>query len=285
MTDPAGSSGRAPAAQLPLALRYPSDQRFETFVSRTATWSASRDRALRDGHRDSDQTHASASASCVADAAGDADTSVAQVRALAGSRAPGGGATAGLYLVGPPGVGKTHLALAACAWVHDDGRRSAYLPLASAAGRVRDALDALHDNDLIALDGLDAVAGNRDDAIALFDFHNRVHDAGHALLYAARCPPDELPLALPDLRSRLSQCARIALSPLDDAGRRRLLRLRAERRGLAIDDAAIDWLLARVDRDLATLTAWLDRLDQASLAAQRRVTVPFLRQLLGGDAI
>ena len=61
------------------------------------------------------------------------------------------------------------------------------------------------------------------------------------------------------------------------------MRLRAQRRGLQIDDAAIDWLLKRVDRDLVSLTALLDRLDRESLAAQRRLTVPFLRQLLSND--
>ena len=62
-----------------------------------------------------------------------------------------------------------------------------------------------------------------------------------------------------------------------------MLRLRAQRRGLQIDEAAIDWLLKRVDRDLVSLTAMLDRLDRESLAAQRRLTVPFLRQLLSND--
>ena len=50
-----------------------------------------------------------------------------------------------------------------------------------------------------------------------------------------------------------------------------------------MDDAALDWLLKRVGRDLGGLTALLDRLDRASLAAQRRITVPFLRQTLGAD--
>lgn len=186
------------------------------------------------------------------------------------------------YLSGAAGTGKTHLALATCAAAEAQGRRAAYLPLASAAGRLHEALQSLHDYDLVTLDGLDAVAGGRDDELALFDFHNRVHDAGKAVLYAARALPAELPLTLPDLRSRLSQCVRIVLAPLDDAGRREVLRVRAQRRGLMLDDAAIEWLLKRVDRDLASLTALLDRLDRASLAAQRRLTVPFLRQVLGG---
>jgi DnaA family protein len=71
------------------------------------------------------------------------------------------------------------------------------------------------------------------------------------------------------------------LHPLDDAGRRDVLRDRAQRRGLILEDAALDWLLTRTDRDLGALVALLDRLDRASLAAQRRITVPFLRQTLG----
>lgn len=224
-------------AQLPLALRYPPDQCFDTFV------------AAPDG-------------------------AIAQLRALST-----GGEDA-VCLVGAAATGKTHLALATCASTESNFRSAVYLPLAPAAGRLRDALEALHDRDLIAIDGIDAIAGDRDDEIALFDFHNRVRDAGKALVYASRATPAALPFVLPDLRSRLSQCVRITLTPLDDAGRRDLLRLRAARRGLQIDDTAIDWLLTRVDRDLASLAALLDQLDHASLAAQRRITLPFLRQLL-----
>ena len=229
----------APAAQLPLALRFPPDQRFETFV------------AAPDG-------------------------ALAQLRALA----HGEGVDGSIFIAGPAATGKTHLLLAACAQAEAAGRRTAYLPLAAAAGRLRDALDAFEHADVVALDGLEAVAGNREDEVALFDAHNRARDAGRSLLYTARVAPDALELVLPDLRSRLSQCARIALEPLDDSGRADVLRLRAQRRGLQIDDAAIDWLLKRVDRDLVSLTTLLDRLDRESLAAQRRLTVPFLRQSL-----
>ena len=227
--------------QLPLALRYPPDQRFETFVAAPAGALA--------------QLHALAQAA-------NADW---------------------LYLTGPAGVGKTHLALAACAAAEAAGRRAAYLPLKAASGRLHDALDAFH-GEVIALDGLDAVAGQRDDEIALFDFHNRARAGGIAVLYTAQAAPDALPLSLPDLRSRLGQCTRVTLSPLDDDGRREVLRERAQRRGLVLEDAALDWLLRRVDRDLASLTALLDRLDRASLAAQRRITVPFLRQTLDIDS-
>ena len=101
------------------------------------------------------------------------------------------------------------------------------------------------------------------------------------MLYTATAAPDALGLRLPDLRSRLAQCMRIALDAPDDALRRRVLASRAERRGLVLEEPAIDWLLRRCDRDMASLAGLLERIDRAALAAQRRVTVPFLRTLLG----
>jgi DnaA family protein len=230
---------RDPARQLPLALRFPPDQRLDTYVAAPAG-------------------------------------AIAQLRALATE--PGAD---WCYLAGAPGTGKTHLALGACAAAEARGRRAAYLPLRTAAGRVHEALEALDGTDVVALDDLDAVAGDRAGEIALFEFHNRMRAAGAALLYSAAAAPDALALSLPDLRSRLSQCTRIALPMLDDDGRREVLRTRAQRRGLAVDDAALDWLLRRVGRDLGGLARLFDRLDRASLAAQRRLTVPFLREALG----
>lgn len=230
--------------QLPLALRYPPDQRLETFVRAPAG-------------------------------------AVEQLRVLAGGEADASVPRDAVYLAGPAGVGKTHLLLGTCAAAEAEGRRAAYLPLMAAAGRLGDAVMALEGNDLIALDGLDAIAGNREDEIALFDAHNRARAAGVALVYAARDIPDAIGLALPDLRSRLGQCTRITLQPLDDEGRREVLQQRAQRRGLVLEEAALDWILKRVGRELGGLTALLDQLDRASLAAQRRVTVPFLKQTLG----
>ena len=67
---------------------------------------------------------------------------------------------------------------------------------------------------------------------------------------------------------------------MEDATRAAVLRDRAQRRGLVLEEAAIDWLLTRTDRDLSRLLLLLDRLDRESLAAQRRITVPFLKQVL-----
>lgn len=219
--------------QLPLALRYPPDQRFGTFLGTPLAvqmLSAPRDWVL---------------------------------------------------VSGPAGSGKTHLMLAAAADASQAGRRAAYLPLAHARGHLRDLLAMQENAGLVALDGLESIAGEREDEVALFDFHNRARAAGSTVLYAARESPANLGLVLPDLRSRLSQCTQLPLVPLDEPGRRELLRRRAEARGLLLDDAVLDYVFRRVGRDLASLANLLDQLDRASLSAQRRLTVPFVKGLIG----
>lgn len=193
------------------------------------------------------------------------------------------GESGSVYLHGGKATGKSHLLLATCMQAQAQGRRVAYLSLRGLRGRLRDASGGLDGAALVALDDIEAIAGERSDEVALFDLHNRLRDAGCSLLYAAADAPDALGLSLPDLRSRLAHSMRWTLPVLDDDGRAELLRRRAAARGLDLEAAALDWLLRRVNRDLGSLTALFDRLDRASLAAQRRLTVPFLRQVLGGQ--
>jgi DnaA family protein len=117
--------------------------------------------------------------------------------------------------------------------------------------------------------------------VALFDAYNRWRSAGAAVVFAARHLPQQLPLELPDLASRLAACTRFALRLLDESARREVLRERARSRGFEIDDSVLDFLFRRHARDLGTLLGLLDRVDREALAAQRRITVPFLRRVMG----
>lgn len=227
------------SAQLPLALRWPAQQRFDTYL------------------------------------AGDNAVPLALLQDVASASAP-----AWAFVAGAAGSGKTHLLLATCAAADAAGRTAQYLPLRRMRDGAADALRQVGGNDLLALDDVDAIAGDGAAEHALFDLYNRSRAEGRTLLFAAAAPPAQCGFALPDLVSRLSACTQAILKPLGDSERREALRRRAESRGLVLDDAVLDWLFARAQRDLASLTALLDRIDRAALAAQRRITVPFLRTLL-----
>ena len=187
-----------------------------------------------------------------------------------------------VYLHGSAGSGRSHLLMAACQAGIALGKRVQYLPLAT-FDEPAELLRGVAGSELLALDDLGTIAGRPEAEQALFALYNRSRDDGNAMLFAADAPPDQLGLQLPDLRSRLGACTRFALKPLDDHERRAVLRADAAARGIGLEETVLDWLFTRYARDLGALLDLLDRLDRASLAAQRRITVPFLREFLQGN--
>lgn len=186
-----------------------------------------------------------------------------------------------LFLVGAPGSGKTHLLQAACRAVETDGAQAAYLPLAELVNHAPAVLEGLEHYRLLACDDLQAIAGRFDWEEAVFHLYNRLREAGGLLIGAATQPPERLGLALPDLRSRLAWGGVYALQAPDDAVRLAILTVHARERGLELPAETAQFLLRRCPRDLHALIALLERLDAAALTAQRRLTVPFVKETLG----
>jgi DnaA family protein len=183
-----------------------------------------------------------------------------------------------VWLWGRVGTGKTHLLQAACAAAGERNEAAAYIDLAQGpASAMLDGCDALG---LVCLDGLEAVAADPAWNAAIFRLHTLLQDAAGRLVVASNAPPASLPFTLPDLRSRLLAAEIHQLSELDEVGQCEALRLRAASRGLELSEEAALYLVHRLPRDMHSLFAVLDQLDEASLAAQRKLTVPFLRNAL-----
>lgn len=187
-----------------------------------------------------------------------------------------------LYLFGAVGSGRSHLLQAACHHWDQRGHSCVYLPLSQLRGETpAELFEGLEQLALICLDDLQAVAGDTRWEEALFHLFNRAQLHGTALLMSADAPARALPVLLPDLASRLSSAAVHQLPPPDDASRRQILRFRAARRGLEVPEEVADFLLHRARRDMDNLLEVLAVLDRASLSAQRRLTIPFIKEVLG----
>lgn len=191
-----------------------------------------------------------------------------------------GGATRVVYVWGGPGSGRSHLLHAACHLAGALQRTAAYLPMRDYAGQPSELADGLDTMQLVCVDDIDAAAGNGAWQQALFHLHNRLAEQGAALLVSARSAPGGLALTLADLTSRLAAGLVFRLHPLGDAHMAAALRAEAERRGMRLDEEATRYILRRYPRAPGALWDLLDRLDGASLAAKRRLTVPFIRSHL-----
>jgi DnaA family protein len=185
-----------------------------------------------------------------------------------------------MWLYGPSGVGKTHLLQASCALAGERGLAAAYLALSGAAPPVPGVLAGFERLDLVALDDLDAIAGLPAWERPLFTLHNGLSELGGRLVCAAARAPAAVPFGLPDLASRFAGSVVHRLRPLAESAQGAALRRRAAHRGLELPDATLQYLTRRAPRDFAALCRLLDELDTEALAAQRRLTIPFVSQVL-----
>jgi DnaA family protein len=197
---------------------------------------------------------------------------LAQMAARAGPQAA--------WLHGPPGSGRTHLLQAACAAAGEAGRAVAYLPMRELGSGGTGVLAGLEALDLLCLDDLEAVAGATGWERALFGLYNELAERGGRLAVAAREPPARSGFALPDLASRFAAASVRPLRPLPEESHGEALAARASAQGLDLPEDTLHYLLRRAPRDFAVLCRLLDEMDVVSLAAQRRLTVPLVREVL-----
>lgn len=199
---------------------------------------------------------------------------VALLQELAAGRHP-----AAVYLWGPAATGKTHLLYAVSAQAAARGR-PAFLPLQEAASWSPALLEGLEAADVVCIDNVEAIGGHADWEQGLFHLYNRLRDAGRPTVLASRYSPEASPIRLADLRSRFAGSLVFRLDPLDEIAKVSALQQRGRQRGFEVPEAVANYLLRRCPRDLGSLFEVLDRLDEASLSAQRRLTVPFVRAFL-----
>jgi len=155
-----------------------------------------------------------------------------------------------IYLWGEKGCGKSHL-LSACKAI---------------GARVADDVHLL----------------SNDAQIELFNVYNQLKETGGILITAGLHAPSQMGLR-DDLATRLAWGLVYQLQPLNDLDKAVALKNHAKERGIKLPDEVIEYCLRYLRRDLPTLMATLDALDEWSLTAHKPVTVPMLRKLLQLD--
>lgn len=182
-----------------------------------------------------------------------------------------------IYFYGASGLGKTHLLHACC---HAAGQQSVYLPLSDWQHLSPDVFPGLENLPVVCLDDIHCIAGQAAWEEAFFHVFNRIRAREGILAVSAAGLPAVLGYGLPDLVSRLSGGIIFQLQPLPDDEKRDMLVMRAAIRGMVLPEEVARFILTHCPRHHSTLCAALDVLDRASLAAQRRLTVPFVKSVL-----
>jgi DnaA family protein len=185
-----------------------------------------------------------------------------------------------VFVYGQVATGKTHLLQALCV---EAGRRRQIAAYFSADDLLRygpELLKGSSQYSFLCIDDVDKVLAQATWDRALFSVYRDFEEGGGKLVLSATQSPSSCLIPLADLRSRLLAGMMLHLQPLEEQQQMDALRLHATQRGLELPDETIQYLQRRLPRDMATLCNFLDELDIASLAAQRKLTVPFVKQVL-----
>jgi DnaA family protein len=177
--------------------------------------------------------------------------------------------------------GKSHLLQACCAVESLANRPVSYIPLKVLSEHGTSVLQGLSHARLIVIDDVDTVIGHdKDWEIALFNLINQTRENKQRLLLSSSENPRMLKCILPDLASRLIWGGSYQLHALTDEEKPKALQARAKQRGFELNDRVIEYLFRRYPRDISSLMAILDKLDEESLRQKMVITVPFVKQVL-----
>lgn len=185
------------------------------------------------------------------------------------------------YIWGGLSTGKSHLLKACANYFFSQNRSSIYIPLSKSRYFSPLVLDGLENQELVCLDDLQSVIGNLEWELAIFDLFNRIKENGYTiLLISADKSSLTINAKLPDLSSRLSWGEIYQLIPLNEKQKIDVLQKNALIKGVELPDDTANFLLKRVDRDLKELLEILNLLDKASLQSHRKLTIPFVKEIL-----
>ncbi|MFT4929095.1 MAG: DnaA family protein [Phenylobacterium sp.] len=184
------------------------------------------------------------------------------------------------FLCGSHQTGKSHLLYASCVKAQELGLTNMLLPMDQLIAMKPEVIDGVDEYDIICVDNLELIASNELWEKALFNLFNRLDGAGKTLIVAASGLPATLDIKLPDLISRLNWGVTFQLKYLNDEDKVKTLQVRAKLRGLELATDAARYMVSRLTRDITSLMLALDKLDKASIAAQRKLTIPFIKETL-----
>ncbi len=185
-----------------------------------------------------------------------------------------------IFLWGAAGTGKTHLLQAICQESNQQQKTSFYFSFDNKQMPDPEILNGLENFDLVCFDNIERIAEDSEWEQAFFNFFNLHRDNNKQLILSAQCPPKYLNIQLPDLKTRMGWGLTLKITPLTNEQQLNALIYKANDLGFEIPENVGRFLMTHYARDMPSIWVLLDTIDHATLAAKRKLTIPFLKQIM-----
>jgi DnaA family protein len=190
-----------------------------------------------------------------------------------------------IFLQGKSGQGKSHLLQACCHYAQQQHKQSFYFDLSRHSRHQPAILAGIDEYDVVCLDNVDSIVGNKKWEHALYELMKCHYEKGHQLIISSSYLPNHMELITTDLKAYLNWGLILQLKTLVDTNNINALIFKADSMGFEISPQVGRFLVIQHPTELHELWRLLDKIDRASLAAKRKLTVPFLKQLFNTTLI
>ena len=185
-----------------------------------------------------------------------------------------------LLIFGTKDSGKTYLLQALCNYFSNQGKSSFYLPMKQAKELSVDILESLESMELVCIDGIESIVGNKVWEIGLFNLINRSLNSENRLIFTSSKNIDVMNFELKDLDSRLRKIQSHELYALADDEILSALKHIANLRSIELGSKEAQYLLTYANRNISDLVQILESLDQLSMEMKRKITIPLIKEVI-----
>ena len=185
-----------------------------------------------------------------------------------------------LFLYGISGTGKSFLLQSLCNYYADSKKTSLYIPINEIKDFGSDFLDSLEELDLICIEEIDAISGDDNWEVAIFNLINNCLISKTRLIFCSQLNPSTINFNLKDLFSRIKKIDHLELFPVSESNLREALNFIKDINSYEVGDNEINYLMTHSKRSIANLVRIIDDLDQLSLQLKRKITIPLIKELI-----
>jgi DnaA family protein len=184
-----------------------------------------------------------------------------------------------IFIRGKSGQGKSHLLQACCHYAQQHEKLSFYFDLSRYSRHQPAILNGIDEYDVVCLDNVDSIVGHKKWEHALYELMKCHYEKGHQLIISSSFLPNHMDIKTQGLKDHLNWGLILQLKTLVDTNNIDALIFKADAMGFEISPQVGRFLVIQHQAELHELWRLLEEIDRASLAAKRKLTVPFLKQL------